>query len=449
MKKLSALLLLFVVSTANAATTRNDDSCDVGVYPAATLLLPYFEVDEAVSGRTTLFTVVNTTNIPQIARITLWTDWAYPVVDFPIYLTGYDVQAINMRDVLAGNAFAPTSNRTTPGSRSTASNPRFLADAASTCSTLPTSLPPTVLAEVRSAFTLGTLSGCGITRIGEGHARMVGYATIDVVATCRLGVAPTSTEALDTLLFDNVLTGDWQIIDANPASGNYAGGSPLVHLRAIPEGGAAGGDTVETNLPYTFYDRFEPTTRRRFDRRQPLPSAFAVRFIQGGSSGFLTNLLIWREGVTSGTALCSEYVSNSRLPMVEAVRFDERENPTANAPCTTTTCGLPTLQATSSVASSAIVFPPLVSGDVSGWLALNLNNGGSLNYSAAAGRNFAGSSTQLGVRQSQNWVVPMLFAEGRYSVARDATALANGCTPAPGTPSSPTSPIGPGPNVTP
>ena len=30
---------------AGPTTTNNDDSCDIGVAPAATLLLPYFEVD--------------------------------------------------------------------------------------------------------------------------------------------------------------------------------------------------------------------------------------------------------------------------------------------------------------------------------------------------------------------------------------------------------------------
>ena len=31
------------------ATTNNADSCDIGVTPAATLLLPYFEVDTAAA----------------------------------------------------------------------------------------------------------------------------------------------------------------------------------------------------------------------------------------------------------------------------------------------------------------------------------------------------------------------------------------------------------------
>src|SRR5688572_22927392 len=104
-----SLLLVLVTLPLGAATTRNDDSCDVSLMPAATLLLPYFEVDlqsNTASALTTLFTVVNTTSTPQIAKVTLWTDWAYPVIDFPIYLTGYDVQAINLRDVLTAGSIA-------------------------------------------------------------------------------------------------------------------------------------------------------------------------------------------------------------------------------------------------------------------------------------------------------------------------------------------------------
>src|SRR5690349_20124957 len=63
------------------ATTNNNDSCDIGVTPAATLLLPYFEVDTSAAagaGTTTLFTITNTRRYPQIAHVTVWTDWSFP-----------------------------------------------------------------------------------------------------------------------------------------------------------------------------------------------------------------------------------------------------------------------------------------------------------------------------------------------------------------------------------
>src|SRR5690242_5884147 len=86
------------------STTNNDDSCDISTAPAATLLLPYFEVDinsQATTAQTTLFTITNVTQIPQIAHVTVWTDLSFPVLDFNIFLTGYDVQGINLYDVIA------------------------------------------------------------------------------------------------------------------------------------------------------------------------------------------------------------------------------------------------------------------------------------------------------------------------------------------------------------
>src|SRR5437870_5521746 len=90
-------------AAAQPATTNNYDSCDISATPAATLLLPYFEVDTAAppgTGTTTLFTVINTSRYPQIAHVTVWTDWGYPVLAFNLFLTGYDVQGINLFDVL-------------------------------------------------------------------------------------------------------------------------------------------------------------------------------------------------------------------------------------------------------------------------------------------------------------------------------------------------------------
>src|ERR1700686_2211757 len=74
------------------STTNNNDSCDIGVRPAATLLLPYFEVETTRGWTNTLFTVTNTSRFPQIAHVVLWTDWSFPVLDFNLFLTGYDVQ---------------------------------------------------------------------------------------------------------------------------------------------------------------------------------------------------------------------------------------------------------------------------------------------------------------------------------------------------------------------
>src|SRR3954469_15897901 len=145
MRKLLAIALLAATTTgyAFAGTRDNDDSCDVKVTPAATLLLPYFEVDLSnPANRTTLFSITNVTRYPQIAHVTLWTDWAYPVMNFNIFLTGYDVQAINLYDVFVRGITAPAG--TTPSRRRAQSEPsggnlRAKLDCASATTTLPPS----------------------------------------------------------------------------------------------------------------------------------------------------------------------------------------------------------------------------------------------------------------------------------------------------------------------
>jgi hypothetical protein len=469
---------------AGPTTTNNDDSCDISTAPAATLLLPYFEVDfnsPQTTAQTTLFTITNVTQIPQIAHVTIWSDWSFPVLDFNIFLTGYDVQAINMYDILGPRAtIAPasgTSNQTTEGARSLLNNqnPLFLPAAASSCTVLPGAIPGNILQDVRTGLTTGLYSSCGTSRIGGTHTNAIGYVTIDVAANCSTTLPTDPTYYSGELLFNNVLIGDYQQINPNPTTGNYAGGNPLVHIRAIPEGGAAGVAAVATNLPFTFYDRYTPAATRTIDRRQPLPSTFAARFIQGGTGAFNTNFKIWREGVTGPNAACSAYVNNSGslMRVIDLVRFDEHENPFTLAggiiisPFPTTTVVLPE---TSSTSTSSGTFPTFASpaGDVAGWMYLNLNNGGSVassstvaysvteagvSFTATAPPNrngFAGGGTAAGRRQNQDWVIVSMFAEGRYSVDFDAAWLGNGCSPNPAVTGPGTAnPIGPAPNVTP
>jgi hypothetical protein len=85
MKKILLSILLAIPAMAATfpsgapATTNNDDSCDIAMLPAATLLLPYFEVGLTIPPtRTTLFTITNVTNVDQIALVTLWTDYGFP-----------------------------------------------------------------------------------------------------------------------------------------------------------------------------------------------------------------------------------------------------------------------------------------------------------------------------------------------------------------------------------
>lgn len=77
---LSFALFVFTLSAfaAGPATRANDDSCDIALLPAATLLLPFFEVDFTDSANeTTLLSVTNVTAVSRVARVTLWTSFAH------------------------------------------------------------------------------------------------------------------------------------------------------------------------------------------------------------------------------------------------------------------------------------------------------------------------------------------------------------------------------------
>ena len=77
--------------------------------PAATLLLPYFDMDYqncgahgTGAGLNTLFSINNASATVVLAHVTLWTDESVPTLDFDIYLTGYDIQTISMCDIFNG-----------------------------------------------------------------------------------------------------------------------------------------------------------------------------------------------------------------------------------------------------------------------------------------------------------------------------------------------------------
>lgn len=78
-------------------------ACPDGPVPAATLLIPYFEVNlQDPAGLTTLFAVVNQSAGFVLARVTLWTDLGVPTLASWVYLSPSDVQTLNVRDLLQG-----------------------------------------------------------------------------------------------------------------------------------------------------------------------------------------------------------------------------------------------------------------------------------------------------------------------------------------------------------
>jgi hypothetical protein len=420
LKRLAFVLLLSLGISAHAATftggaphsTNNDDTCDIALLPAATLLLPYFEVDLAAppgQGETTLFTVTNVTNEEQIAHVTLWTDYAFPVIDFNIYLTGYDTQSINLYDVIALGNLAP------PGGTGTAISPQGEWSHENrnldltNCTNLPSSVPAAYITRMREAFTQGRVAAAdgspACTNIGSVHAHAIGYATIDVVGSCIASTPADPAYATTSLRHDNVLVGD--TIQVNGRQ-NFAQGSPMVHIRAMPD------DGHPVNFDQTFYGHYQSAGHPKADRRQPLPATFAARWIEGGTGSLETALKIWRESSTTSGPACRDYGTKLQTYHELAV-FDDEENGVGADPegCPITCIEVNfVLPSTGRYAIDDGTFPQPRNGAVAGWMYLNL-----------------ALKREKDNERHQAWVVTSMRAEGRYSVDSDATALGNGCSP--------------------
>ena len=399
---LAAAVTLALALSSGAATRNNDDSCDIAVLPAATLLLPYFEVDlDDFAGETTIFTITNVTNADAIARVTLWTDRAYPVLTFNVYLTGYDVQAISLYDVLERGVIAPDAGTGTEVTDRGVYSERNAQLDISACERLAGPLDDPAILLMRSAFTEGDVPG-GCTDIGGEHDNAVGYATIDVVANCSTHTPLDDAYWSTDLRYDNILLGDYQQIHGTE---NFAQGGPLVHIRAIPEGGTQRDRRVSNDAGFarTFYARYQSPLRPRLDGRQPLPSQFAVRWIEGGE--FETSLKVWREARAGIDASCAEYAADDTLAIHEIVVFDEDENAAGSNRARSV------LAATSrSGVDDADTYPRLTNGANGGWMYVNLDR--------SARDDFA----------SQAWVISSMRANGRFSADMDAVALGNGCS---------------------
>ena len=407
---LPAAAATFGVGHGGPRSTDNDDTCDIAVLPAATLLLPYFEVDtDFPPTRSTIITITNVSNIEQIARVTLWTDYSYPVISFNIYLTGYDVQSLNLFDIIERGIIAPdagTGSEVSPQGPLSDENTGIVDR--QFCDRMPGQLDDAYIQIMKGALLEGNVPGFGTVLLpcptaGNVHEYATGYATIDVVGNCRFSQPHEPAYWTTDIRYDNVLTGDYQLVDLEEQT---LAVNPLVHIRAMPEGGTPAsrqhGAQNKTNFERTFYDRYSPSTHS--DARQPLPSTFHARWMQGGFLQYDTAYKVWREGVTGAGAVCADYPANANLPVREVVVFDDQENPVA---------GSLTLPETSLVQMEEL--PQHTNGATHGWTYFNLDT--------VAGDGLA----------TQNWVVVSMGRANSSAGDFDATALGNGCSPEAGT----------------
>jgi hypothetical protein len=375
--------------------------------PAATLLLPYFEVDlDRPNGRTTLMGIVNASDQARLAHVVLWTDLGVPTLAFDLYLTGYDTQSLNLRDLFAGNLPQTADVARDPGD---AISPRGRLSQDATfpgCEGLLPPVPPSAIFREhlrRAHIGLGSplfADKCAGIFYGDSVAR--GYVTVDVVRRCSFLFpgAPGYFGPDGVVGMDNVLFGDFLYLDAEH---NLSDGDALVAIEAAPSRFGPGAPT--------FYRRYVGETG--VDAREPLPTRWAVRFLNGGAFSGGTEAIAWREvGGQTQPFACGQYPSWFPVAQRQFVVFDEEEHPDVPTVCpfecppTTTFSPFPGAASRTKVGGPNLPVPYNF-----GWLFLDLNP-----VRFEAGEPF-----------QQSWMGTIHSARGRFSVGLAATPLDSGC----------------------
>jgi hypothetical protein len=410
MKKLAfgvaLVALLAMGSAANAVVGANDD------VPAQSLLLPYFEVNLAdPSGVTTLFSINNASAGSAVAHVTFWTDESVPTLDFDVYLTGFDVQTINIRDIFNGDLPVTADDNNDPGDANSPqgglSDDDVWPGSTGPCAApaYPAGLDTILVNHLIEAHTGGSspvFGRCAGANYGDDIAR--GYVTVDVVTSCNLSFP--STAGYFTLFSPadparNVLWGDYFYVNAGE---NFAQGETLVHL-----------EFGNLTIP-SFYERYNAVAGE--DGREALPAVWGTRYLNGGAFDGGTDLIVWRDSELASNLTgftCGSNASWFPLSQTDVVAFDEEEqeedlcfsdSPVSPPLGGANTC-FPLEAQRVSVADGSLIADAMAPSALFGWLYIDLE------HTAAGGVPYP----------SQAWLTTVMDAEGRFSVGFDGIQL--------------------------
>jgi hypothetical protein len=412
--------------------------------PGATLLLPYFEVDLSnPNGITTLLSINNASATAVLAHVVFYSDLSVPTLAFNIYLTGYDVQTINLRDIFVNGVLPRTASAGQdpfPGLISPKGPLSQDINFASCAGQLPYPTFAQILASAagdpafdykthlqrahtgQSSVTLGNL--CAGRPLGDQIAR--GYITVDTVNNCTLrfpgdlgyfvngGVGDATNQ--------NILWGDYFYVNS---AQNFAEGNPLVHIEASPGHGVGPvtgsypdpGDPETTVAgQYTFYGRYVNWTAA--DNREPLTTNFAARFLNGGAFNGGTDLIVWRDSKTNqGPFTCPATLGRpSWYPLGQEgiVIFDEQEQPEVppTVPIAPQPPGQGIIPFPAEAQRTHVGGPAFPVSPTFGWLYLDLNT-------TVAGN----PNPPEDPAAAQAFIEVLHNAEGRFSVGHNAIQL--------------------------
>lgn len=446
-RTVTCLALVFLAALGAPAMAEIGTIDDV---PAATLLLPYFEVDldpdddgipcnDEGEALTTLFSINNASQAAQLAHVNVFTDLSRLGLDFDIYLTGYDVETINLRNIFCNGDLPATaidsldaSDTISPSPEGTGLTTGDPGEADFSGQVGPCAQPylagPEPFADLGQVFVedhlqpffsggeSAILNGCGGADYDDEHV-VRGYLTVDNVSACTLEPPPADPYfeqgGTGVATNNNTLWGDYFYLDR---ANNFAQGMTLVHIEADAEAFTTG--------DYTFYARYVGGTA--VDNREPLPTQFASRYLRGGAFSGGTDLAVWRdakfESVSAFTCSGDNVGDPFPLSLTDVVAFDEKENPED-------ACFSSGGNVSPATEDEIICFPletqrvnlsgsNVPSGDTpqvtpaAGWMFLNLNTPVTADFDDA-----------LQDPTAQSWVTTILSADGRFSVGYNAIQL--------------------------
>ena len=395
-QRLSSLAAILLLLTAGplAAQPRAGD-CLIGPGLGSTLLVPYFEVDlDDPFALTTLFSIANGLSDEVLARVVFWTDWGVPTLAFDVYLEGFDLQTVNLRDVFAG-VIPSTGDGADLSGFSFCSSPTFT----------PVHTNPVLTVDEISqleADHTGVQGPLATMCAGENHGDSVarGYITVDVVDECS-GVQahdPSFTPENTTYpyfsdgggsdgigIIDNQLWGDVIYVDV---SGAAAQANEVISLWAD--------STLFSGTDrFTFYGGRSGWDGR--DDRVPLPNLWNQRFLNGGLFGGGASVVVWQDiGEPSSLAVCGQRPAWYPLG-ADGVALDEDAG------------NLVSIEDVASLATQRVDVSDLGIPYPFGWV-------------------------QVGASSRQLWTQPTLTAGGLFSASLQGTPVEFLCTATPPSP---------------
>jgi len=314
--------------------------CAFDAVPAATLLFPFVTLDynAPTSGVSTSFSITNVSAEAQVVHVTVWTDFSAAILDFNILLTGYDVISMNIRDILINGQLPVTKYEAHAGDEGVADNgpvssdntasgatwienlmddPQPTTDLGTRCNTTNSSYPGLYSTPIPPGF-LGLFQGYlqvsqTVDRVhSDDCTKSYGdtytlapapfwaerdatyptnmYITADVVENCNKLFPDAFGYFAQEARFDNVLIGD--LLWTSPAD-RYSEAGNAVHLEADLELGNVA-TIAPTGEPISFYHRYAVLNEGVSDYREPLPTAWAFRYLGAGLTTIGTDIRVWK-----------------------------------------------------------------------------------------------------------------------------------------------------------